>query len=332
VRNRRATTPLELAAQRAMRRFLDLPHDTRHSVAAVVDILGQCFGKPGALREACDYLVSARRMLATKPAAGSPILRKRSLGSRFDGFEIALAELKTASKAIGATVNDVFLAGLIGGFRRYHEQMGVKLATMPIGFPISLRTAGDAAGGNKFAGAQYAAPIGERDPMKRIEHIQSFVRSARSEPALGVVLKIAPVMVRLPTPLLTSIAAKMTAAQDAQVSNIPGIARPMFMAGAEVTHYWPFAPTAGCGMMIAMVSHNGRCCVGINSDRAAVTQPELLADCLREGLEEMLALRAPAPPRTMAPVGEVRKPRARSPKKPAVKVAARSVGSRTRRS
>jgi hypothetical protein len=206
----------------------------------------------------------------------------------------SLADFKAASKSLGASLNDVFLAGLMGGFRRYHEEMGVSIDRMPIGFPISLRTENDAAGGNKFAGAQYPAPVGEKDPLKRIEHIQKFVRTAREEPALDVVLKIAPVMVHLPTPVLTTIAANMTAAQDAQVSNIPGVPHALHMAGAHVTHLWPFAPTVGCGMMIAMVSHNGRCCIDINSDRAAVTEPELLAECLYAGIEEMLQLKKPA--------------------------------------
>jgi hypothetical protein len=87
--------------------------------------------------------------------------------------------------------------------------------------------------------------------------------------------------------------AGFTTAQDAQISNIPGIPHAVFLAGAEVTHYWPFAPAPGCGMMIAMLSHNGRCCIGINSDTAAVTEPELLVECLRAGLDEVLALRGP---------------------------------------
>lgn len=292
-RRGRALTSLELAAKGALHRFLDLPHDTTDSLSTLLRTMGRLFRKPGALREAYDYLASAKRMVATKPATGSPILHRRSLGLRFDAFEIPLADLKVAAKSIGASLNDVFLAGLIGGFRQYHEQMGVKLDRMPIGFPISLRTDGDTAGGNKFAGVQYPAPIGECDPLKRIDHIQNFVRNARTEPALDIVLKIAPVMVRFPTPVLTAIAANMTAAQDAQISNVPGIAHPIHMAGAHVTHLWPFAPTVGCGMMISMVSHNGRCCIGINSDRAAVTEPELLTACLREGLDEMLALRKP---------------------------------------
>jgi WS/DGAT/MGAT family acyltransferase len=292
-RRPRATTSLELAAKGMLHRFLELPHDTSCSLSTLLETVAEWLRKPEALREVCDYLASAKRMLATKPATGSPILHKRSLGIRFDAFQVPLADLKVAAKSVGASLNDLFLAGLMGGFRLYHERMGVKLERMPIGFPISLRTESDTAGGNKFAGVRYPAPINERNPLKRIEHIQNFVRNARTEPALDIVLKLAPVMVRLPTPALTTIAANMTAAQDAQISNIAGIATPIHMAGSQVTHLWPFAPTAGCGMMIAMVSHNGRCCIGINSDRAAVTEPELLAECLRDGLEEMLALRKP---------------------------------------
>jgi WS/DGAT/MGAT family acyltransferase len=327
-RRAHSTTRLELAAQGAFRRFLELPHDTRDSLSTVLQTAAEWLSKPGALREACDYLASARRMLATKAAAGSPILRKRSLGSRFDVFEIALSDLKTASKSVGASLNDLFLAGLIGGFRRYHREMGVKLDAMPIGFPISLRTQGDSRGGNKFAGAQYSAPLKLLDPLKRIEHIQNFVRTVRAEPALDIVLKIAPVMVKLPTPILTTIAANMTAAQDAQISNIPGIAHPMHMAGSHVTHLWPFAPTVGCGMMIALVSHHGRCCIGINSDRAAVTEPELLTSSLREGMDEVLALRRPLAAVAGPSAKGVDKRRKKSP---AARAAGRSAASAARR-
>jgi hypothetical protein len=99
-----------------------------------------------------------------------------------------------------------------------------------------------------------------------------------------------PVVTRLPLAAVTAMTADFTKAQDAQISNIPGIPYPVFMAGAEVTHFLPFAPVPGCGMMIAMLTHNGRCCIGINSDRAAVTEPELLMKCFREGLDEVLAL------------------------------------------
>jgi hypothetical protein len=164
---------------------------------------------------------------------------------------------------------------------------------MPIGFPISLRTDNDPMGGNKFAGSQYAAPVSETNPVTRIRHIQAFVKQMRAEPALDFMVRMMPVMTRLPLSAVIAMTANFTAAQDAQISNIPGIAHPVYLAGAEVTHLWPFAPVPGCGMMIAMVSHNGRCCIGINSDRAAVTEPALLVECFRQGLEEVMALAKP---------------------------------------
>ena len=38
------------------------------------------------------------------------------------------------------------------------------------------------------------------------------------------------------------------------------------------------------------LSHDGICCVGINTDTAAVPDPEVLLDCVREGFDEVLAL------------------------------------------
>jgi len=42
-------------------------------------------------------------------------------------------------------VNDAFLAGLLGAFRRYHEHHGTPVDLMPIGIPVSLRTSDDQA-------------------------------------------------------------------------------------------------------------------------------------------------------------------------------------------
>jgi diacylglycerol O-acyltransferase / wax synthase len=108
-----------------------------------------------------------------------------------------------------------------------------------------------------------------------------------------VMVRLMPVITRLPLAAVTAMTADFTSAQDAQISNIPGISEPVFMAGAEVTHFFPFAPVPGCGMMIVMMSHNGRCCIGVNSDRAAVTEPELLMECFTAGIAAVLALGAP---------------------------------------
>jgi hypothetical protein len=42
--------------------------------------------------------------------------------------------------------------------------------------------------------------------------------------------------------------------------------------------------------MITLISHNGDCCIGINTDTRAVTDPGGLADDLRAGLDEVVGL------------------------------------------
>ena len=49
----------------------------------------------------------------------------------------------------GGSVNDKFVAAVLGGFRRYHEHFCVPVDTIPAAMPISLRTVTDAAGGNR---------------------------------------------------------------------------------------------------------------------------------------------------------------------------------------
>mgnify|MGYP003146481344 FL=1 len=241
-----------------------------------------------------EYLSSVRKVLGIKPVKGSGLFKRRSLSWRFDGIELPLADLKQAAKATEGTLNDVFLAALIRGFRLYHDEMGVSVSEMPIGFPISLRKEGDPMGGNKFAGSQYAAPLHETDPVALVRNIQRFVRDTRAEPAMDIVIRLMPIITRLPLSAVTALTGEFTKAQDAQISNVPGLSYPVYMAGAEITHIYPFAPVPGCGMMIVLLTHNGRCCIGVNSDRAAVSEPELLMECLEKGIAELVNYGKPA--------------------------------------
>jgi diacylglycerol O-acyltransferase / wax synthase len=208
---------------------------------------------------------------------------------------VSLSELRAAAKAAGGSVNDAYLAALLGAFRCYHEHFGVTLETLPIAIPISTRRDDDSFGGNRIAGARLHAPIGVRDPRERIQRIQALVAAARSEPALDAASLAAPIISRLPGPLLTRVSRSATQANDLQASNVPGIGHAVYIAGARVTHLYPFGPLPGCAAMVTLVSHAGTCCIGANVDRAAITDTDLFAACLRQGFDEVLALAPQAP-------------------------------------
>ena len=283
-----------LATKQLRKSLLSAPAEAAGVASKIVKNIRKLAREPDAAKDSMEYLSSVRKVLGIKPVKGSGLFKRRSLSWRFDGIELPLADLKQAAKATEGTLNDVFLAALIRGFRLYHDEMGVSVSEIPIGFPISLRKEGDPMGGNKFAGSQYAAPLHETDPVALVRNIQRFVRDTRAEPAMDIVIRLMPIITRLPLSAVTALTGEFTRAQDAQISNVPGLPYPVYMAGAEITHIYPFAPVPGCGMMIVLLTHNGRCCIGVNSDRAAVSEPELLMECLEKGIAELVNYGKPA--------------------------------------
>jgi len=233
-----------LLASRLLRQATSVPSRLLHQAGESVRLAGQTITQPTQLiGDGIRYTRSLMRVLSPPPVARSPLLAgNRGSRCRFVVLDVSLADLKAAGKAGGGSVNDAFLAALLGGFRRYHEHYDVHVDLMPMALPISLRTADDPAGGNRFAGARFAGPVGEPDPRERIQAIREFVLSARAEPAIGVLEVLAPAVSQLPRPLLVALTATMTSVSDVQASNIPGLGHTAYLAGAKITHTFRSAP------------------------------------------------------------------------------------------
>ena len=246
-------------------------------------------GPKGAIGDARSLVASARRVLGPSPVPTSPLLRRRSLGRRYEVHELALEDLRAAARAVGGSVNDAYIAALCGAMRMYHEGLGAPLDSVPMAIPVSLRSDDDPAGGNRFAGTRLIAPLGEVDPGKRIAMIRQMVLTAVAEPAINILTVIAPIASRLPAPLLATLSSSGSGV-DLQASNVPGYPKAPYVAGAMVTKTLPFGPVPGVPVMIVMLTQAGVCYVGAHYDTAAITDHDLFATCLRAGFDEVLAL------------------------------------------
>ena len=293
VAQRPLLTPKSLLASRLRQQFADAPSEVIRRGGDSLKLIGRTVRNPAAVAgDTLRFGRSLRRVLTPPPTERSPLLHgSGGFGYRFVLHDVPLSDLKAAGKAAGGSVNDAFLAGLLGAFRRYHEHYGIPVDLMPIGIPVSLRTSDDPMGGNRFAGARFAAPVGEPDPRTRIEIIREFVVTARAEPAIGFLELVAPALSRLPAAAVIELAAGMTNVSDVQASNIPGMGHPVYMAGARVTGLYPLGPRPGVAAMIAMISYDGTCCIGLNVDPDVIGDLEVFESCLREGFDEVLALR-----------------------------------------
>jgi len=286
-------TPLDLLLEQ-------LTHDARAIPGLLRDAVGgglEALASPlETARTAMRFGSSLGRVIADPDAEGSPLLRDRSLSWRFLALDVAFADLRAAAKAADATLNDAFVAALLGAFRLYHEKLETPIERMPIAIPISVRREHDAEGGNRFAGARLVGPVGIVDPRERMHAIDRAVRAARDEPAIDAMSLLAPALARLPAPLLAVAAGSMTQSNDLQASNVPGIREDVYLAGAKIERSYGFGPLPGCAAMITLVSHGDTCCVGANVDPAAVTQVALFGECLIGGFSEVLALHPDASP------------------------------------
>jgi WS/DGAT/MGAT family acyltransferase len=264
---------------------------TRSGAGATLRLSGDLVRRPEpTITSGVQFVRSLARLAGPPPADPSPLMTHRGLSRRLQTLEVPLAWVRAAGKEAGGSVNDAFLAALTGGLRLYHEQAGLNPDVLPIAFPVSLRRDDDPLGGNRFAGARIAGPVGDADPRDRIRLIRERVLEARDEPALDFLTMLSPVLSRVPAPIVTRMTERVTRSIDLQASNIPGLTRPAYVAGARVMRMYPFGPAPGSAVMVTMISHNGMCCIGITADAAAIPDIDRFAACVRAGFDEVLAL------------------------------------------
>ncbi|KJX75238.1 wax ester/triacylglycerol synthase family O-acyltransferase [Mycobacterium lepromatosis] len=259
------------------------------ALSGVVSAAGRAVLRPASsVSGVVGYVLSGIRVLS-QAAEPSPLLRQRSLATRTEAIEIRLSDLHKAAKAGGGSINDAYLAGLVGALRRYHEALGVSISTLPMAVPVNIRTEADVVGSNRFVGVNLAAPLGTNDPVVRMQKIRAQMTQRRDEPAMNIIGSLAPLMTVLPAPVLGLIVDSVVGS-DVNASNIPAYPWDTYFAGAKVLRQYGIGPRPGVAMMAVLMSRGGFCTVTVRYDRASVKSEALFARCLLEGFDEVLAL------------------------------------------
>jgi diacylglycerol O-acyltransferase / wax synthase len=245
----------------------------------------------GSVVASTEFFSSAGRVLAPAPEPLSPIMTQRSLREWFAELSYDLSDLKAAAKGAGGTLNDAFMAAVLGGLRSYHAAHGGVPAELRVNMPVNTRTAAQAteAGGNRWVPVRLPLPLNEEDPTLRIRQLHPILAQARNEPALTISDPVYKVLMTLPRALTTRIAGGLMKGTDFAATNVPGPPFPVFIAGARVNRLIPFAPKAGASLNIGLMSYNGRAEIGINIDREAVPDVEFLVECIDNAFKEILA-------------------------------------------
>jgi WS/DGAT/MGAT family acyltransferase len=265
---------------------------TRRLVGAVGQGLGDAVFRPlDTARRMGEGLASTARLLAPVAAPLSPIMQRRSLSAHFDTLTIPLPALKAAGKRVGGSLNDAFVAAVTGGLRRYHEHHRAPVDELRMTMPINVRDAANGnRAGNRFVPARLIVPIGIADPANRVRAIRELVGRQRAEPALGLLDDVSGMLRRLPAPLYTALFGSMLKGVDFVTSNVPGPPMETFLAGARIEAVYGFGPLSGAAANLTLFSYLDQLGMAINTDRAAIPDPEVFLGCIEAGVGEVLAL------------------------------------------
>jgi WS/DGAT/MGAT family acyltransferase len=239
-----------------------------------------------AVTELAATAASVARFVRPVSDTYSPVMRKRRTQWRYDVLDVPFGALHEAAHRGGGSLNDAFLTALSGGLRTYHERHDRDVGSLRVTMPISTRAAGDAEGGNRVTLVRFEVPVDVVDARARMRLIGERCRALRHERAIPYSNAIAATLNLLPV----SITGGMLKHVDFLASNVPGFDTEVYVAGARLEAFYPFGPTLGSALNCTLMSYRDVCNIGINSDAAAVPDPEMLIESLRTGVDEVLAI------------------------------------------
>ena len=233
---------------------------------------------------------------ASRPAPANPLNAPIGKQRRYGTSAGALDEYKAIRRAHGGTVNDVVLAVVTGALRRWMTTRGEPVratTTVRAMVPVSVR-ARSAGGklGNQISAYFVDLPVGEPDPVARLKSVTSAMAGHKSSgQAIGASALVG--LVGLATPTLHSLSARLTNSMSSRVfnvvvSNVPGPQFPLYAMGARMRDMYPVVPLAkGQAVSIGITSYDGGIFYGLNADRDAMGDVDVLADAIGASLDEL---------------------------------------------
>ncbi|MEO8460736.1 MAG: wax ester/triacylglycerol synthase family O-acyltransferase [Dokdonella sp.] len=207
---------------------------------------------------------------------------------------LPLDEVKALGRALDCTVNDVLLACASGALRGYLRDHGDEVdgLTLRATVPVNLRPLEHAKKlGNHFGLVFLDLPIGEPNPMRRLERVASSMRELkRSRQAmltfgLLAALGMGPQILQAPALELFSRKATVVA------TNVPGPQQPLYLAGVEVRELMFWVPQSGSiGVGLSILSYNGKVHFGLIGDARRVRDPDSVVQRFAVEFEKLLLI------------------------------------------
>jgi WS/DGAT/MGAT family acyltransferase len=205
-----------------------------------------------------------------------------------------LNEVKAVGRACGFTVNDVLMAAAAGALRSYMLERGADIdgTTLRATVPVNLRPLEHAKKlGNHFGLVFLDLPVGEANPIRRLEFVGECMHQLKSSRQAIVAFGLLAALGIAP-PAVQSLALELLSRKATAVAtNVPGPQQPLYMAGRTVREMMFWVPQTGSiGLGISILSYNGRVHFGLIADAKLIPDPDAVIRRFGPEFEKMLYL------------------------------------------
>ncbi|MCU1684230.1 MAG: diacylglycerol O-acyltransferase [Amycolatopsis sp.] len=284
----------------------------------MLDAVSEAVARPGELVEnvrsaANDAAAVAGKMAETlggvastlrtvvRPAPSGPLNVKVSGGRMFAVVRTRLEDYRKVRAEHGGTVNDVVLAAITGALREWLLGRGEALSattTVRALVPMAVRDAETAEYstpaliGNQVDAYLVDLPVGEGNPVLRLQHI-GHAMAAHLDSGRSVAARALLTVGGFAPATLHSLGARAAGSFSGRIFNLmitnsPGPQVPLYAGQAKMVEMFPVMPLVrNQALAIGVTSYHGGVYFGLNGDRKAVSDVDVLAGMIEESLEEL---------------------------------------------
>jgi diacylglycerol O-acyltransferase len=217
----------------------------------------------------------------------------------FEATSFELEQFKAIKDATGVKINDVALAVVAGGLRKYLQSKGeLPDDSLAATLPLNMRTRRDQSDDNNQVGPVFCelhTNIG--DPVERLQAIYRSTLEAREfgeNTPLTDTMKLAGAF----PPWVTKAAARFYSENEVSrsmplntstvVTNVAGPNFDLYCAGARLVRYYGLGVlTPGVGLFHALFSSSGVITLSVLADRDQLPDPDFYRQCLEASFEEL---------------------------------------------
>ncbi|OZF07254.1 wax ester/triacylglycerol synthase family O-acyltransferase [Rhodococcus sp. 14-2470-1b] len=277
----------------------------RGAAAGVAGIAGGALGAAG---KVLSVVRTAAQSAPTSPL-NAPISRNR----RFAVAKTELTDYRKIHTRFDCSINDVVLAVVTGALRnwllsrgepvtasstvRAMVPMSVYVTEDPSGYEHADRLTGDhdpeVPPRSEVSSFLIDLPVGELNAVVRLSHI-AHATEAHAKQSPGVTADTLMRISGFAPASLHAMGARAGSRLSRRlfnliVTNAPGPQFPLYVGGARMLEMFPVSPLfENQALSIGLTSYDGFVCFGLNADRGAMPDVDVITVLLREALEELV--------------------------------------------